>query len=70
MGRLPVWEASRILLAVEKEGLYRIAKETGLGYGNLYHYKQGTAGISMGTADKLAAYLGLKLCRDKTRRRK
>lgn len=56
--------------AVEKHGLYRVAKDAGRNYGNLNRYLRGKAGISLETANKLADYLGLELRKKVKRKRR
>ena len=52
--------------AIEKSGLtrYRIAKETGIPESNLRRLVQGEMSVRLENADRLAAYLGLRLTPD------
>jgi len=52
--------------AIGNSGLtrYRIAKETGIPEGNLRHFIEGGMSIRLTSADKLAAYFGLRLTPD------
>lgn len=52
--------------AIEGSGLtrYRIAKETGIPEGNLGRFLRGEMSIRLDKADRLAAYLGLRLTPD------
>ncbi len=52
--------------AIEKSGLtrYRIAKATGITTGNLGRFMQGGTSLRLDKADRLAAYLGLRLMPD------
>jgi transcriptional regulator with XRE-family HTH domain len=52
--------------AIERSGLtrYRIAKETGIPEGNLGRFLRGDMSIRLDKADRLAAYLGLRLVSD------
>jgi len=52
--------------AIEKSGLtrYRIAKETGIPESNLRRFVQGEMSVRLDNADRLAAYLGLRLTPD------
>jgi hypothetical protein len=52
--------------AIERSCLtrYRIAKETGIPEGNLGRFLRGEMSIRLDKADRLAAYLGLRLTPD------
>jgi ribosome-binding protein aMBF1 (putative translation factor) len=52
--------------AIERSGLtrYRIAKETGIPESNLRRFCRGEMSVRLDKADKLAAYLGLRLVPD------
>jgi transcriptional regulator with XRE-family HTH domain len=52
--------------AIERSGLtrYRIAKETGIPEGNLGRFLRGEMSIRLDKADRIAAYLGLRLTPD------
>jgi transcriptional regulator with XRE-family HTH domain len=52
--------------AIERSDLtrYRIAKETGIPEGNLGRFLRGDMSIRLDKADRLAAYLGLRLTPD------
>lgn len=55
-----------IRAAIERSGVtrYRIAKETGIPEGNLGRFLRGEMSIRLDKADRLAAYLGLRLVPD------
>jgi transcriptional regulator with XRE-family HTH domain len=52
--------------AIEKSGLtrYRIAKESGIPESNLRRFVQGEMSVRLDSADRLAAYFGLRLTPD------
>ena len=52
--------------AIERSGLtrYRIAKETGVPESNLRRFVRGEMSVRLDKADRLAAYLGLRLVSD------
>jgi transcriptional regulator with XRE-family HTH domain len=52
--------------AIEQSGLtrYRIAKETGIPESNLRRFVRGEMSVRLDKADRLAAYLGLRLVPD------
>ncbi len=52
--------------AIERSGLtrYRIAKETGIPESNLRRFARGEMSVRLDKADRLAAYLGLRLTPD------
>lgn len=52
--------------AIERSGLtrYRIAKETGIPESNLRRFAGGEMSVRLDKADRLAAYLGLRLVPD------
>jgi transcriptional regulator with XRE-family HTH domain len=52
--------------AIERSGLtcYRIAKATGITEPSLSQFMQGAASLRLDKADRLAAYLGLRLVPD------
>ena len=52
--------------AIQRSGLtyYRIAKATGIDEGNLGRFARGRLSIRLDKADRLAAYLGLRLMPD------
>jgi hypothetical protein len=55
-----------LLAAIEQSGLtyYRIAKATGIDEANLGRFARGELSIRLANADRLAAYLGLRLMPD------
>ena len=45
--------------------LYRVSKDSGVSYAAIHRFMAGTHDLKLGTVDKLAAYLGLKLTQSK-----
>jgi plasmid maintenance system antidote protein VapI len=54
---------NQLLAAIENSGatLYRIAKDSGVHYVVLHRFAHGERQIKLDTADKLAAYFGMRL---------
>ncbi|REK13007.1 MAG: hypothetical protein DWQ37_10300 [Planctomycetota bacterium] len=50
--------------------LYRIAKDSDVKYAVLHRFVNRTAGMSLDSADKLAAYFGLRFCKDLNTKKK
>jgi len=49
---------------------YRLSEETGVGKSVLSRFMAGKYNLSLANADRLAAFLGLRLTQDKRRRKK
>jgi len=54
-------EILRRRLRADKRPLLQVAKAAALDYGNLYRFRQGRGGMTLESAGKLAAVLGLEL---------
>ena len=61
--RKPQTVTDQLKRAIAGSGLtlYRVAKDSGVPLPVLYRFMAGDQGLTLATADKLAAYLGLRL---------
>ena len=59
----------RRAIADSGETLYRVAKDSGVDYSTVYRFMSGKQTLTLDTADKLAAYLGLRLTTHSTKGR-
>ena len=62
---MKISDALHKALADSGLSLYRIAKESGVGYTTLYHFSRREHTLHLDSADMLAAYFGLELTKPK-----
>ena len=57
--------AEQLREAIDGSGLtlYRVAKDSGVSYGMLHRFYHNDRDVYLGTANKLAAYFGMRLTR-------
>ena len=65
----PLSEQLRAALAAKGDSLYVVSRETGIPYTTLHRFAAAGGSMRMASADKLAAYLGVRLVVDERRKR-
>jgi transcriptional regulator with XRE-family HTH domain len=60
-GKLAVSATLRRAIRDSGKTLYRVAKDSGVPYATLHRFMNGRTEVSLGSLDKLCAYLGLTL---------